>query len=1016
MRKYGNALKKAQRKNKVENLPPIIIPDWFFENNVTLFDDLRHIEPKAQLSQCEIEVKDKATGKKLTNFALKISRGQASLLLKRLHSLRPSRQESLLEADTSGAVAQNGDLTSQATNGTKEVPAVELKEGKVDDVPPYSKMDVWILAEIKVTIAACLSIAPKLVGDNNGDGLSTTIVLHSPQDFGASSLNKAVESIGGELGADIIRLDAQDIAELVGDYLTGSDQAQSSIKSLGYDTYKMKSELREAVDEDGLDEDANESEDEGWEESELQSPSKSLQGTIKPVTLSKNATFFPASIMSMIQFALPQKVLALKRLNAENENDNYVFSEPNNWNSSSPSKNWDDIKLTNYLEALCNANKFKGQNFKSLKQDKPGSGFFSPSVATLIGSDGKLVEAEEFEMDHLLSERTLSQISVTIRVDPINKIERAHRAKKSTILLLKDILEMQATKQGSQILEKFEEIVRKKRLAGERIAIVGTTCTQEFIPERSKSGIRSVQLDGETSMRTIIVPLSQKDQSMDSLDAFLSNIGKEDSVTPVKDILQQEDQERNAEINLRHLQSALRTLDPSSFRSIDVEAGSSLALKFLMSRSLKQRIFNYSEVYRIALTAIGLRETSHESDSLTTNHVSLAMSLLHSSDEAKFASLAQEYKTEEETSTSSKKQPYLQRDEVVESLHRTADKYEQRLLGGVINAANIKTNFSDVHAPPQTIEALQTLTSLSILRPDAFTYGVLASNKIPGLLLYGPPGTGKTLLAKAVARESGARMLEVSGSDTNQMYVGESEKIIRAIFSLARKLSPCVVFIDEADAIFGSRSGPGSTRSGHRETINQFLREWDGMNDLSVFIMVATNRPFDLDDAVLRRLPRRLLVDLPTKADREKILGIHLRDETLDPSVSLDTLAAEIPLYSGSDIKNLAVAAALACVKEENDAARRMQANVSAEARPSDQTLLSAYPPRRILHRRHFDKALAEIGASINEDMSSLSAIKKFDEQFGDRVMGSKKKRKGWGFGVPPANQESDADRARVRT
>ena len=103
--------------------------------------------------------------------------------------------------------------------------------------------------------------------------------------------------------------------------------------------------------------------------------------------------------------------------------------------------------------------------------------------------------------------------------------------------------------------------------------------------------------------------------------------------------------------------------------------------------------------------------------------------------------------------------------------------------------------------------------------------------------------------------------------------------------------------------------------------INQFLQEWDGMEDQSVFLMVATNRPFDLDDAVLRRLPRRLLVDLPDTSSREAILRIHLKDEVLDSDVSLSALASETPFYSGSDLKNLAVAAAMAAVREENDQA-----------------------------------------------------------------------------------------------
>jgi SpoVK/Ycf46/Vps4 family AAA+-type ATPase len=234
------------------------------------------------------------------------------------------------------------------------------------------------------------------------------------------------------------------------------------------------------------------------------------------------------------------------------------------------------------------------------------------------------------------------------------------------------------------------------------------------------------------------------------------------------------------------------------------------------------------------------------------------------------------------------------------------------------------------------------------------------------------------------------------------MYVGEGEKNVKAIFTLAKKLSPCVVFIDEADAIFCSRTG-ASSRTSHRELINQFLREWDGMNDLSAFIMVATNRPFDLDDAVLRRLPRRLLVDLPTEEDREAVLRIHLKEEQLEPSVDLAELARRTPLYSGSDLKNLSVAAALACVREENDAAAKHTGNEPY-----------TYPERRILTRAHFERGMEEISASISEDMSSLSAIRKFDEQYGDRK-GRRQKSPGWGF-IPGGSGNASADSARVRT
>lgn len=166
--------------------------------------------------------------------------------------------------------------------------------------------------------------------------------------------------------------------------------------------------------------------------------------------------------------------------------------------------------------------------------------------------------------------------------------------------------------------------------------------------------------------------------------------------------------------------------------------------------------------------------------------------------------------------------------------------------------------------------------------------------------------------------------------------------------------------------------------------------------------MVATNRPFDLDDAVLRRLPRRLLVDLPVEKDREAILKIHLQEEMLDESVSLANIATDTPFYSGSDLKNVSVAAALACIREENEAAAK---HTGAEA--------YVYPEKRVLTKQHFKRALEEISASISEDMSSLSAIRKFDEKYGDRK-GRKKKGAALGFGGTTV-VEKDSEAARVR-
>jgi ATP-dependent 26S proteasome regulatory subunit len=136
------------------------------------------------------------------------------------------------------------------------------------------------------------------------------------------------------------------------------------------------------------------------------------------------------------------------------------------------------------------------------------------------------------------------------------------------------------------------------------------------------------------------------------------------------------------------------------------------------------------------------------------------------------------------------------------------------------------TTFASVHLPPATIDSVRTLVSLPLLYPDAFTQGILKTHTMTGALLFGPPGTGKTLVVRALARESGARMMIIKPSDVMDMYVGEGEKLVRSVFTLARRLSPCVVFLDEIDALFGARV---STRESggaiaHRGVITEFMQ------------------------------------------------------------------------------------------------------------------------------------------------------------------------------------------------
>ena len=572
----------------------------------------------------------------------------------------------------------------------------------------------------------------------------------------------------------------------------------------------------------------------------------------------------------------------------------------------------------------------------------------------------------------------------------------------------------------------------------------------------SLSGVRALQTEGEsTFFRTIVIASESGASNTPNFDEAIASLGG--SSASSADVSPAE-KSKLRRINLYHIQDMLRSLAPSAAATIsDLEQSPSRFSEWapIFSESHFNHVLTYDEVHRVALTTLGLLITSPASVAevsadapaqLSWAHVALAMGLLKASDTVKYAYFDKTLQAPKRSKNAfsnldgefqadlSRKRPdekSIKRQQNLQRIASTANKHEKRLMPGIADPDQIKTTFDQVHVPTETVDSIRTITSLSLLRPEAFSYGILATEKISGALLYGPPGTGKTLLAKAVAKESGSTVLEVSGSQIMDKYVGEGEKNVAAIFSLARKLSPCIVFLDEADAVFASRDAMRE-RTSHRDILNQFLKEWDGLNDLSVFVMVATNRPFDLDDAVIRRLPRRLLVDLPTQADRKEILRIHLKGEQLDDSVDLADLAKRTPFYSGSDLKNIAVSAALACVKEENEQAAIAAAKSTAQPEPTSEPPTTSttstspqqsssppkvphlvrgqnytFPEKRTLHPRHFDKALQEISASISEDMSSLSAIKKFDEQYGDRK--GNKRRKDFGFGMVAERNESAA-------
>jgi cell division protease FtsH len=235
--------------------------------------------------------------------------------------------------------------------------------------------------------------------------------------------------------------------------------------------------------------------------------------------------------------------------------------------------------------------------------------------------------------------------------------------------------------------------------------------------------------------------------------------------------------------------------------------------------------------------------------------------------------------------------------------------------------AKTGVKFDDVAGVEEAKEELQEVVTF-LKQPERFT---AVGARIPkGVLLIGPPGTGKTLLAKAIAGEAGVPFFSISGSEFVEMFVGVGASRVRDLFKKAKENAPCLIFIDEIDAVGRQRgAGIGGGNDEREQTLNQLLTEMDGFEgNTGIIIIAATNRPDVLDAALLRpgRFDRQVMVDAPDLKGRLEILKVHARNKKIDPSVSLDAIARRTPGFTGADLANLLNEAAILTARRRKEA------------------------------------------------------------------------------------------------
>ncbi|KAL8760512.1 MAG: hypothetical protein Q9184_003310 [Pyrenodesmia sp. 2 TL-2023] len=1001
---YGSALRRKGRNlKKSTGIPPFQLPKRFLRDNAHLAEDLPPLFQGRSI--VPIDASSKSQTLKSNQLAREIVASRTPL-------------------DNRGG----GKSADQVHHPASAKQSLEREVMEVDaateDLLPVWTIDVRIMKELESMVRASLTDAAR---EHIGTAAlkKPHLVLHYPRKGGTAFLDALIKHLVKINHADLITIDAQDIAEIGGDFLDEPEDTQSEpLSSLGYAVHAPE---------------------------EVQDPSLGLPDDTAAATgspmVSNSLSIGSAGVMVIPTNAkiLPGFAEILRGLQGKLGSSGSQQQPRLKATGATAVESTRDLKLALFLDTLLYACDTKRAIKRSMAETshrptKPNPQQNATEPPPQQGSNTK------HEVDATNTQRTMEGVSAAEQGSGDDPSE----SPPALVLQIYDYPEILRSDSGFKFLAALHNALYQRRMEGQRIMLIGT-CAAE-IPDLidRRAGIDNLLRDFDTGLtRNIVTP---------------PIVGRESDT-----IFQSRHMMEINTINYKHLCHMIRRLGANSEQIDNTFSAHELITTDGMLARLSHHIWSLENVHRVSTLVMGLQEES--GNSLNLQHLVEAIKLVEGSDKAKNTWLSSEKErlrnrgSENKTWKAKGHGPGPKKDRA--SLEKECNRYEKRLLNGLIDPSDIRTTFVNVHASKETIQTLKDLTLLPLACPQEFDYGVLAEQSINGLLLYGPPGTGKTLLAKAVAKEGGATILEISGADLYDKYVGEGEKLVKAMFSLARKLKPCIVFIDEADAILGSRDG-GNNRTSHRDLINQFLREWDGMKEVTALIMVATNRPFDLDDAVVRRLPRRILIDLPTEKDREEILKIHLRSEVLDPEVSLAKLAADTPLYSGSDLKHLVVTAAQACVRENYESANSSPSSASAtldslvssispSSPPSSPLISSPKPPppstipmlsilsplsqsplssspsssahssptvshttdttKRILRPHHFTRAMEEISASVSEDMGSLTAIKKFDEKYGDR-RGRKKKLSG-GFGFRTLEKEEReklrAEGARVR-
>ncbi len=725
---YGSALRRKGRNvKKSTGVPPFQLPERFLEENACLREDPPTIMQERTGTIVGADTSFKTQTPKSNELAIRIAS---------FYAPTDDRGDAKLASQVQDPAATKQNLDGEITHLRRET--IDLKretidlEAAINDNSPVWRIDDRILDELEFLVRAGLA-DPAREQIDTARSKKPHLVLHYPRKGGTVFLDALIRHLVDLNHADLIKLDAQDLAEIGGEFLDEPEDPHSEpLSSLGYVVHAPE---------------------------EAQDPSLGLRDDTAATTGNPMVPNFPSNRPGTVMVipanskTLPSLADLLQGLQGKLGSSGSQQQPQLKAAGATAVESTRDLKLAVFLDTILHACDIKrGMRYSKAQLQERAT---PNSKQNVLGPPVQPGSDTNHKKDVVNTQRTIEGASVVEQRSANDLPESAP----TLVLQIKDYPEIFRSDSGYKLLVALHNALYQRRMEGQRIMLIGTCAAENPDLADPAASITNLLQEYDTGLtRNIMTPpiLDRVSDGMIQLQHWV----------------------QNTVINYKHLRHMIRRLAANPEQVDNTFTTTSMMVSTGVLEKLHSRVWSPEYVHRVCTLVTGIQAESGKA--LNMQHLIEALELAEGSDEARNTWLSSEKERvrnpgSENKAWSIKRYGSGSKKDRAQ-LEKECNRHEKKLLNGMIDPSDIRTTFENVHASKETIQTLKDLTLLPLACPQEFDYGVLAEQSISGLLLYGPPGTGKTLLAKAVAKEGGATILEISGAGTSSLLSHASSR------------------------------------------------------------------------------------------------------------------------------------------------------------------------------------------------------------------------------------------------